>query len=612
MGIELSYGAIFFHHKIFVNGKQIFLNEQNIKKIKSFLNKFQLKANDTDDVSIKLSNLKVLRNILGNSIHDNDIFLINDKEISKNEEENFSIWNYFPNKLDYFEMNSIINIYCPELYVDENIKTNFSLSKYEVLETNEKFSVLKYSEQKFDNDNYYSILLIGKREVNELFINGFLNFLFNIKENDKYRLKLDTSNDDENNDFNIETRYIHFNKINFKFNLINMGKYYEFDNEKIKEFINFLKKEKKINIIVFNNYCVLQFNFSNYDIIDKIIKAKDGEKTAVFFICRSTLHFDLKLLYLQKKIKLNDKLTEIYVEDYNYIDEKLMKETIIQVAEADEELRQYLISCNFDYSSLFNEDKNKNIAYSYKVTMEGYEYFYNILKEREKAYVDFSLFTDNNFYEIRDLYNYNIMKQTKTELDILKDEIEKEKNRENILDNYDNEIRDIKNNLKNDENIYSFLIPLESSKINNKPSNKKETVVCNICKYNCYENFKGKNIESCKLFQSKFKRCINCPNKCPMEYHEIASYKYKNNGYKKYDEMVKEIKKIKIKKDKCEDLEKQIEKFNFDEERIKNLEKKSFDNEKLKWYDELFLEIFNHEEPKYDWVSGVFSNMYHN
>ena len=606
MGIELSYGAIFFHHKIFVNGKQIFLNEQNIKKIKSFLNKFQLKANDINDVFIKLSNLKVLRNILGNSIHDNDNFLISDKEISKNEEENFFFSDYFPNKLDYFEMNSIINIYCPELYVDENIKTNFSLSKYEVLETNEKFSVLKYSEQKFDNDNYYSILLIGKREVNELFINGFLNFLFNIKENDKYRLKLDTSNDDENNDFNIETRYIHFNKINFKFNLINMGKYYEFDNEKIKEFINFLKKEKKINIIVFNNYFVLRFNFSNYDIIDKIIKAKDGEKTAVFFICMSTLHFDLKLLYLQKKIKLKDKLTEIYVEDYNYIDEKLMKETIIQVAEADEELRQYLISCNFDYSSLFNEDKNKNIAYSYKLTMEGYDYFYNILKEREKAYVDFSLFTNNNFYEIRDLYNYNIMKQTKTELDILKNEIEKEKNRENILDNYDNEIRDIENNLKNDENIYSFLIPLESSKINNKPSNKKETVVCNICKYNCYENFKGKNIESCKLFQSKFKRCINCPNKCPMEYHEIASYKYKNNGYKKYDEMVKEIKKIKTKIDKCEDLEKQIEKFNFDEERIKNLEKKSFDNEKLKWYDELFLEIFNYEKPKFDFI------IYHN
>ena len=61
-----------------------------------------------------------------------------------------------------------------------------------------------------------------------------------------------------------------------------------------------------------------------------------------------------------------------------------------------------------------------------------------------------------------------------------------------------------------------FLIPLESSKINNKPSNKKETVVCNICKYNCYENFKGKNIESCKLFQSKFKRFINCTNKCTM------------------------------------------------------------------------------------------------
>ena len=97
-----------------------------------------------------------------------------------------------------------------------------------------------------------------------------------------------------------------------------------------------------------------------------------------------------------------------------------------------------------------------------------------------------------------------------------------------------------------------------------------------------------------------------------MEYHEIASYKYKNNGYKKYDEMVKEIKKIKTKKDKCEDLEKKIEKFNFDEERIKNLEKKSFDNEKLKWYDELFLEIFNYEVPKFDWISGVFSNMYHN
>ena len=40
-------------------------------------------------------------------------------------------------------------------------------------------------------DEFFSVIILGTEEQNEKFINGFLNFLFGINEEDKYRLTLE-------------------------------------------------------------------------------------------------------------------------------------------------------------------------------------------------------------------------------------------------------------------------------------------------------------------------------------------------------------------------------------------------------------------------------------
>ena len=598
MGIEYCFTQIFFHHKIFLNGKQILLNKRCIENIRSILNDSHF---TNEEEFFELTKLKIIRKIYEGVIPEDSVFLLDDREVTQEEENELKIFDFFPEeKLDPTPYNRCykINIFSRRLYLEKEIKSSFKVSGFKILEKNEKFSLIEYPETKEEKGKeYFSILIFGSKIGNLLFINGFLNFLFDIKDNDPYRFKLESSDYDnyyEDYSVPIDTKFIHTEKGNFKFNCVNIREDWEFSDDDVKLLIDFFNKEKNINIIAINMNNSLFFN-DNLDLIDKIMNSYEHELYDIFFVCPNYIHSHLKFSFLQKKFGLKDKLNAIHhISKKNYLNEKLIKDTILHVAEADENLREYLISSSFDFESIYNENKSKNALFSYNLTMESYSYFYNILNKRKQKFVDLSFFISDNFNEIRKSYDLYIIKQKKLELEKLKLKLDNEKNKKEEISKYLKEIKNIKELIKDDIKINTLKIPNNSEKIIFKESDKMKTNVCHLCKFNCHIKCKDSNTASCKSFKLKTNKCKFCPNKCPLEYHEIVNYKYINSKYEEYDEILKEkINRI-ILKLKYEELGDPNE-LTIEEEQLKMVENKKFNNQRLKWTDELLLIIFNYK-----------------
>ena len=286
--------------------------------------------------------------------------------------------------------------------------------------------------------------------------------------------------------------------------------------------------------------------------------------------------------------------------DKKFINEELIKETIIQVAENDERLREHFISCSFDFNSIYNENKNnKNNLFLYKLTMEGYSYFYNIVIDRKKnnIFADISLFTDDNFIEFLELYKFNIIKQKKIEMKAIEKIFEKEKNKIKILKNYYDELENIKEKINIKKNNLSFFVPNNSTKIKN---NNKKAMVCNICKFNCHENCNDLNKIYCKNFKQKLNdfKCTKCPNRCSIKHHEIVSYKYENTEYKTIKEILERSFEYEILEKNYDLMKSMIEKYEskIEKDKLNFLENKNFVKQNLKWYEILLFDIFNYEE----------------
>ena len=62
MGVEYFLQSIFFHHKIYLNGEQIFLDEKCIENIKSILHDPK-NNNENNCVIINLTKLIIIRKI---------------------------------------------------------------------------------------------------------------------------------------------------------------------------------------------------------------------------------------------------------------------------------------------------------------------------------------------------------------------------------------------------------------------------------------------------------------------------------------------------------------------------------------------------------------------
>lgn len=150
--------VLFYSHYIYLNGKQIFLPNK-----------------DSTSENIANITLSSIRKKLGNIIPKDTVFLQREEEIDKRVED----------KIKISELNITLGLFLfsRTLYDSKwfEIKMN-PFANLKLLEENESFNIYEYPQKKFKENNYYTILLFGNKEFNENFIDGFLNYLFDIKK----------------------------------------------------------------------------------------------------------------------------------------------------------------------------------------------------------------------------------------------------------------------------------------------------------------------------------------------------------------------------------------------------------------------------------------------
>lgn len=121
----------------------------------------------------------------------------------------------------------------------------------------EEFNIYEYPHKDLkEGEEFYSIVLIGDNCENTKFVDGFLNHLYNIKIEDKIRLKYESLKKiDSNNEEFYKIMNIQHEKGNFKFHCFNFAINYFISFEELQQFekvINNNNKEVHIDLIVFN------------------------------------------------------------------------------------------------------------------------------------------------------------------------------------------------------------------------------------------------------------------------------------------------------------------------------------------------------------------------
>ena len=267
--------------------------------------------------------LSLLRKILIKFFPDDFIFIINNEEINQKDNDNL-ISNFLPKKSEsqlYLE----INIFSHKLYNKNKlkIKTNIQFDKFKILENYFFFTLYEYPQSlKKENDFYYSIILYGFEENNINFIDGFLNFLLNINDEDNYRFKLECK-DKKNNNL-IEQKYFQSIKGNFYFICINKKTFSEKEDEEIKNFseeeiLKFLINEKYINHFILTNEEDFTNYFENIDIEE--IKNFENNLQNFFSFMTKKNHFE----FLKSYIKDYNNNKEIFNELHKYLFEEYKK-----------------------------------------------------------------------------------------------------------------------------------------------------------------------------------------------------------------------------------------------------------------------------------------------
>ena len=187
------------------------------------------------------------------------IFLHSEIEINKDKESEIKL-KEIKSPFDQ------IHLFSQTLYSnkEKQEKINLEFDKLKILEKNNFFSIYEYPQSKENDNTYYSIVLYGSKSENTIFINGFLNFLFNVELEDNYRFKLESIENQNNN--LIQVNNIKSFKGNFSFKCINK----EYLNENgIEEIYEFFNKEKSFNSFIINKYYSWDldsndFNYYNY------------------------------------------------------------------------------------------------------------------------------------------------------------------------------------------------------------------------------------------------------------------------------------------------------------------------------------------------------------
>ena len=476
MGTNYYLTTLFHSHHIYLNGKHIFLpkNESN-----------------NDNEKIENITLKTIRNKLGNSIPEDTGFLEKDYEIDKEKEDEKNI--------DNCNINFGLFLFSKTLYNNNwlEIKKN-PFTDLKILEKKESYTIYEYPQKKEEFNTFYTILIFGDKNSNEEFIDGFLNFLFDIKKEDDYRLKLEKYENQKNN-FIVEY-YIHSNKGNVKFININYKNIHSFYQKEIEQILELLKTENKINLIIFNQFSIFlkyekQIEFQ--ETIGKIFnfikgKEKELDKSCIFFVEPNEILIELKGFYYEDKLINSQKLKNIK----DIINPEIMEES-----------RNLFFSSILIPSVFFLEDINKNkIQYSIFIqTIEGYSHFYDCLIKRANKFIDFSniksylAFIKNEIRPLTDeieLLSQKKEKYEKAQKNLDESKKRKIKDKNEAINNIKKEIENIQK-LKNEiEKNNNYLILIKHNNNENKNT---------FCKFNCIINDKEskRGLYSCLNYEKE-------------------------------------------------------------------------------------------------------------
>ena len=425
----------FFTYYIYLNGKKVVISH-----------------NIFNNEIIKDITLGSIRKKLGTIIPDDSVFLRGGKIITKENEDTII--------LDKYNNTYGIFLYSPSLNNDWFLIKENPFKSFKLLEKKKSFDIYEYPQKK-DESNYYTIIIFGME--NKFFVDGFLNFLFDIQYEDIYRLKLEFLENQKDNVIN--TFYIQSKKGNFKLICINFKDFYSFYKDDVKQIIDMFNKETQIDLCIIN--LRQDFLFFNEDDIkeellenlEKINITKEEDNSGMFIIEPNLLYLYLKYIYSENKFKFeNDNNNKI-----EKLNGELLKET--------EDLFPSSIFCPFFiYESEVN---NKQLGCLYNQIMEGYSKIYESIIKRENKKIDMSI--------IKSYLSFVL--ELITPLTKLKDEIEiqKEKftNIQNKFTKMINYIDSLKNNKYNEERKKIFDGKCKNEKkMNNKMQKYNSSINC--------------------------------------------------------------------------------------------------------------------------------------
>lgn len=365
MGMELEYNCLmasFFTHYIYLNGKKIKIPHKIF-----------------DKENLKGCTFASIRQKLGNLLPDDSLFCLEggiEPQESKEDEKECDIVRYI--------LSIGIHLYSPSLDKNEgnsSYKKETFPDSLKLLGKEGKYDVFEYPQKK-DELNYYNIIILGKRDI--WLINLFLNFLFDVKYDDNYRVVLAGLNLKDEKENIIETYYITSKKGNFKFISIKIDTGCSDKQDDLKQIIEMLNKEQKINLILLWNASFGGCNEDKISCFKKINMAKDEDKNGIFFIEPNFVYLLFKYYYCMNKLdpqgNNNDKTKqgELNLDFMKEINSQLLEET------------DNLFSSSMIYpKGVFTSNKELS-KIAYEQAMEGYSKLYDKIIKSENNVLNLS------------------------------------------------------------------------------------------------------------------------------------------------------------------------------------------------------------------------------
>ena len=173
-------------------------------------------------------------------------------------------------------------IYSDILYSQRKYEPKNIILDFKKLEEKKEFTIYEYPYQEIKADEqFYSIILLGEYDRNINFINVLLNYFYDVKKEDNFRLKLEipVNKEIKKKKGFLKTVDLKHEKGNFKFYCFNFSVDVEFSSPEINEFGKVIDndgQEVHIDIIVYN-----RITFDYADIFDNKIYLNKLEKVAM-------------------------------------------------------------------------------------------------------------------------------------------------------------------------------------------------------------------------------------------------------------------------------------------------------------------------------------------